>query len=88
MLGYKTWLDTKATIILFVTHKGAIAAIGSAGARLAAHAACKEAPIPAVPYERRDYRFTAPEDIRRVISLALVPGVIRKARPSAAAGGV
>lgn len=86
LLGYTTWRDTKAAIILFITNKNASAAIDSAGARLTAHAACKEAPVPAAPYERRDYRFTHPDDSQRVISLALLPVVIRKTTPSATPG--
>jgi hypothetical protein len=86
LLGYTTWRDTKAAIILFITSKNATAAIDSAGGRLTAHAACREAPASAKPYERRDYRFTDPDDNQRVISLALLPVVIRKARPSATAG--
>jgi hypothetical protein len=86
LLGYTTWRDTKAAIILFITSKNATAAIDSAGGRLTAHTACKEAPVPAKPYERRDYRFTSPDDNQRVISLALLPVVIRKAQSSATAG--
>ena len=78
LLSYTTWRDTKAAIILFITNKNATAAIDSAGGRLAAHAACKEAPVPADRLKRRDYRFTSPEDNQRVISLALLPVVVRK----------
>jgi hypothetical protein len=82
LLGYTTWRDTKAAIILFVTNKNATAAIDSAGGRLAAHAACKEAPVPADRLKRRDYRFTHPEDNQRVISLALLPVVVREVHAS------
>lgn len=88
LLGYTTWRDTKAAIILFIRNKNAIAAIEGAGARLIAHTACKEAPVSAEPYERRDYRFTHPDDNQRVISLALLPVVIRKTQSSTTAGEV
>ena len=88
LLSYTTWRDTKAAIILFVTNKNVTAAIDTAGARLTTHPACKEALVPAEPYERRDYRFTSPEDSQRVISLALLPVVIRKAQSSVGAGEV
>jgi hypothetical protein len=88
LLSYTTWRDTKAAIILFITNKNATAAIDSAGARLAAHAACKEAPVSAEPYERRDYRFTSPDDNQRVISLALLPVVVRKVQASTTASEV
>ena len=86
LLSYTTWRDTKAAIILFVTNKNATAAIESAGARLTAHAACKEALVSADPNERRDYRFTSPDDNQRVISLALLPVVVRKLQASVTAG--
>lgn len=88
LLGYTTWRDTKAAIILFITNKNVTAAVDSAGTCLTAHSACKEAPVSAEPYERRDYRFTSPEDSQRVISLALLPVVIRKAQSPAMAGEV
>jgi hypothetical protein len=88
LLGYTTWRDTKAAIILFVKNKNATAAIDSAGARLAAHAACKEAPVPADRLKRRDYRFTSLDDNQRIISLALLPVVIRKTQSSGTAGEV
>jgi hypothetical protein len=83
LLGYTTWRDTKAAIILFITNKNAIAAIDSAGGRLAVHAACKETLVSAEPYERRDYRFTSPDDNQRVISLALLPVIVPKTQSSA-----
>jgi hypothetical protein len=88
LLSYTTWRDTKAAIILFITNKDAIAAIDSAGARLTAHAACKEALVSAEPYERRDYRFTSPDDNQRAVSLALLPVVVRKAQTSVTVGEV
>jgi hypothetical protein len=88
LLGYTTWRDTKAAIILFITSKDATAAIHSAGGRLTAHAACKEAPVPAEPYERRDYRFTSPDDNQRVISLALLPVIVPKKQSSASTSEV
>lgn len=88
LLSYTTWRDTKAAIILFITNKNATAVTDSAGARLAAHAACKEAPVSAEPYERRDYRFTSPDDNQRVISLALLPVVVRKVQASATASEI
>jgi hypothetical protein len=88
LLGYTTWRDTKAAIILFITNKNATAAIDNAGARLTVHAACTEAPVSAAPYERRDYRFTSPGDSQRVISLALLPVVVRKVQSSITAGEV
>ena len=88
LLSYTTWRDTKAAIILFITNKNATAAIDSAGGRLAAHAACKETPVSAEPYERRDYRFTSPDDNQRVISLALLPVVVSKTQASATASEV
>jgi hypothetical protein len=68
LLSYTTWRDTKAAIILFIMNKDATAVIVSAGARLTAHAACKAALVSADPNERRDYRFTSPDDNQRVIS--------------------
>ena len=88
LLSYTTWRDTKAAIILFITNKNVTGAIDSAGARLTAHPACKEALVSAEPYERRDYRFMSPEDSQRVISLALLPVVIPKAQSSTGAGEV
>lgn len=88
LLSYTTWRDTKAAIILFITNKNATAVTDSAGARLAAHAACKEAPVSAEPYERRDYRFTSPDDNQRVISLAVLPVVVRKVQASTTASEV
>ena len=78
LLGYTTWRDTKAAIILFITNKNATAAIDSAGDCLAAHPACKESPVPTDPHERRDYRFASPADDQRMISLALLPVVLPK----------
>jgi hypothetical protein len=76
LLGYTTWRDTKAAIILFITNKNVSSAIDSAGDRLAAHPACKESLVPTDPHERRDYRFVSPTDDQRVISLALLPVVV------------
>jgi hypothetical protein len=84
LLSYTTWRDTKAAIILFITNKNATAAIDSAGGRLTAHAARKEASVSAEPYERRDYRLTSPDDNQRVISLALLPVIIRRPRSAPA----
>ena len=86
LLGYTVWRDTKAAIILFITNKNATAAINSAAACLAAHAACKEVVASTDPNERRDYRFTSPADNERVISLALLPVIVprtKRVRPSA-----
>lgn len=47
------------------------------------HAACKETLVSAEPYERRDYRFTSPDDNQRVISLALLPVIVPKTQSSA-----
>jgi hypothetical protein len=88
LLGYTTWRDTKAAIILFITNKNAMAAIDSAGGRLAVHAACKETLVSAEPYERRDYRFTSPDDNQRVISLALLPVIVPKKQSSASTSEV
>ena len=76
LLGYTVWRDTKAAIVLFITNKNATAAIHSAAACLAAHAACKEVVPSADPNERRDYRFTSPDDNQREISLALLPVIV------------
>ena len=87
LISYTTWRDTKAAIILFITSKNATAAIDSAGSRLSAYSACGEAPASAEPYERRDYRFICSDDSRRIISLALLPVVIRKPPSPAMAAG-
>jgi len=76
LLGYTTWRDTKAAIILFIRNRNATAAIGSAGACLATHSACKEVLNSPDPKERRDYRFSSPTDEQRIISLALLPVVL------------
>jgi hypothetical protein len=76
LLGYTTWRDTKAAIILFITNRNATAAIESAGACLASHAACKEVLHSPDPKERRDYRFSSPTDEQRLISLALLSVVL------------
>jgi hypothetical protein len=76
LLGYTTWRDTKAAIILFITNRNATAAIDSAGACLAAHSACKEVLYSPDPKERRDYRFSSPTDEQRVISLTLLSVVL------------
>ncbi|MGH3218308.1 MAG: hypothetical protein ACRDPY_06195, partial [Streptosporangiaceae bacterium] len=76
LLGYTTWRDTKAAIILFITNQNATAAIDSAGACLAAHSACREVLNSPDPRERRDYRFSSPTDKQRIIWLALLPVVL------------
>lgn len=78
LLGYTTWRDTKAAIILFITNRDATAAIDRAGDRLATHSACKEVVASPDPNERRDYRFSSPTDEQRTISLALLPVVLPK----------
>jgi hypothetical protein len=76
LLGYTTWRDTKAAIILFITNRNATAAIASAGACLAAHSACREVLNSSDPKERRDYSYSSPTDEQRIISLALLPVVL------------
>jgi hypothetical protein len=79
LLGYTVWRDAKAAMILFITNRNATAAIDNAGGCLAAHSACSAAPVPADPYQRRDYRFASPTDDQRMISLALLPVVVPQA---------
>lgn len=77
LLDYTVWRDTKAALILFITRKNATAAIDSADERLRAHQHCQEG-LPVVdPTQRRDYRFTSPHDDQKIISLALLPVVVR-----------
>ena len=78
LLDYTVWRDAKAAIILFITRRNATAAITSAGGRLAGHAQCRKAKVPADPSMRRDYIFTSPHDDQRSISLALLPVVVPK----------
>jgi hypothetical protein len=78
LLGYTTWRDTKAAIILFITNRNATAVIDKAAARLVAHSAHKETFASADPHARRDYRFASPMDSQRLISLALLPVVVPK----------
>jgi hypothetical protein len=79
LLSYMVWRDTKAALILFIRNRDAGAIIDRAGSRLASHAACVQAPVPPAPYERRDYRLVSPHDNQRMISLALLPVVVRAA---------
>lgn len=85
LLGYTTWRDTKAAIILFITNQNATAAIDKAGGRLTAHAACKRTLDSIEPTKRRDYQYSAVTDERRMISLALLPVVLPKANQDLAA---
>lgn len=78
LLDYTVWRDAKAAIILFITRRNATAAITSAGGRLAGHAHCRQAKVPADPSMRRDYVFVSPHDDQRTISLALLPVVVPK----------
>ena len=78
LLGYTTWRDTKAAIILFITNQNATAVIDKAGGRLAVHSACREVLASSDPSKRRDYRFSSPTDEQRMISLALLPVVLPK----------
>lgn len=79
LLGYTTWRDTKAAVILFITSQNATVAINKAGGRLAAHHACKKALASSDPSKRRDYQYSSPADERRTISLALLPVILPKA---------
>jgi hypothetical protein len=77
LLSYVVWRDTKAALILFIKNRDATAVIDTAGSRLASHAACVQAPVSSAPCERRDYRLASPHDDQRMISLALLPVVVR-----------
>jgi hypothetical protein len=78
LLDYTVWRDAKAAVILFITRRNSTAAITSAAGRLARHAHCRQAKVPADPSMRRDYVFVSPHDDQRTISLALLPVVVPK----------
>jgi hypothetical protein len=79
LLSYMIWRDTKAALILFIKNPNATAIIDRAGGRVVAHANCVQAPVPLDPYQRRDYQLVSPHDDQRMISLALLPVVVRAA---------
>ncbi len=77
LVGYLTWRDTKAALIVFIRNKDTHAAIDSLHHAVAAHDSCSLVKPPEDPTQRADYVLTA-DDEGRTIALAVLPVVTIK----------
>lgn len=79
LLGYLTWRDSKAALIVFIRNQRAQAAIDSLHAAVGKHDSCQLAKRAADPSQRADYVLRA-DDEGRTVSLAVLPVVINQRR--------
>lgn len=79
LLGYLTWRNVKATLILFIDRKDATAIVTKADETVRAHAAFKRpGPSSADPTRRRNYVLGHLDDMDREIQLAVLFAVLPK----------
>ena len=75
LLGYVTWRDAKAALVLFIKSGSATDIIARAQAEIEAQAAHAETK-PAQGDTRRQFVLKAPSDEQRLIDIALIPVVV------------
>jgi hypothetical protein len=76
LLGYQTWRDTKAAIVLFIAQRNAQAIIEQATGALRSHSAFIRMGSPTDPMRRVDAVLRAIDDERHEIRVALLPIVV------------
>jgi hypothetical protein len=76
LLGYATWRDSKAALILFIKEQNPSKAIEKAAAAIQGHSSFRAATPSREPDVRRSYLMTSSQDSERFINLAFLPVIV------------
>jgi hypothetical protein len=82
LLGYVTWRDTKAALVLFIKSGRATDIIAKAAAEIESHSSYVKSKRSQDDAVRRDFVIRAPSDEQRRIDLALIPVVVMPQTPA------